>query len=204
MKFQKRTISGFAAIVFLITAFTVLFILFSPDKPLKPYSQPVQSVNTEEKPSQTEYTIYQHPDPAFTVPVPAGWIKVTQDGYPTWICKEYNSSLQLQTFPSSPELLDVTGDTVKAEVEKLGGELVDFYWMDEWDYTVSYRLYHKSGTTAHIEVTAFNTKDVVRFVFIITEIHYEKVAGIAADILDSFVWDRFSVSPQSGNSKPES
>ena len=197
MKFQRRKISGFAVIVALIAAFTVFFIMFTPDKPLPPYSQPAESESAAE-PHYSDYTAYQNEKPAFTVQVPADWVKVIQDGYPTWICKKYNSSLQIQTFPSSPELLNITGKTVQADVEKLGGELVDFYWMDEWDYTVSSRLFHKSGTTAHIEVTAFNTKDAVRFVFIITEIHYDKLSDVVATVLDSFIWDRFSASSQTG------
>lgn len=201
MKLVKRNISGFAVIVAAVIAFTFLFVLFSPKEPLKPYSDTTNGASSETS-KDTYYTEYIGQDPFFSVNVPADWVRVTQDGYPTWICKAYNSSLQIQTFPSSSSLLNITGDTVRAEIEALDGELVDFYWMDEWDYTVSYRLYQKSGTTAHIEVTAFNTKDAVRFVFVITEIHYDKVSGIVAEVLDSFVWDRFNDELQPDGSTP--
>lgn len=203
MKFVKRNISGFAIMVAFIIIFTILFILFSTDKPLTPYfpSEPTESsvVSTTDN-----YTEYRNTSPDFSVQIPTDWVKITQSGYPTWICREYTSSLQIQTFSSSPDLLNITRESVKIEVEQLRGELVDFYWMDEWDFTVCYRLYQKSGTTAHIEVTAFNTRDAVRFVFIITEIHYERISNIVAEILDSFSWDRFNVSKQSDGSTPES
>lgn len=203
MKLVKRNINGFAVIVAAVVIFTVLFVMFSPKEPLKPYSEGASESSTPTTEDHS-YTEYIGEDPVFSVKVPAEWVKVTQDGYPTWVCKEYNSSLQIQTFPSSSSLLNITGDTVRSEIEALGGKLVDFYWMDEWDYTVSYRLYQKSGTTAHIEVTAFNTKDAVRFVFVITEIHYDKVSDTVATVLDSFAWDRFNDAPQPDGSEPES
>lgn len=201
MKLVKRNISGFAVIVTVIVVFTFLFVLLSPKEPLKPYSEAASEPNNSVS-ENTGYTEYTGDDPVFTVKVPDDWTRVTQNGYPTWICKEYNSSLQIQTFPSSASLLNITGDTVRAEIEALGGEPVEFYWMDEWNYTVSYRMFQKSGTTAHIEVTAFNTRDVVRFVFVITEIHYDKVYPTVATVLDSFVWDRFNDAQQPDGSAP--
>ena len=192
MRFAKRQINGYAIIIALIVIFTAIFILFNNDEPLQPYTEgPVSTTESEEE-KTISMTTYTNETPAFTVSVPSDWIKVTQNGYPTWICKEYSSSFQIQTFSSSAELLDITGETIKGEIETLGGEIVDFRWIDEWNYTVSYRMFQKSGTTAHIEVTAFNTKDAIRFAFIITETHYEKLENTVAAIIDSFVWDRFS------------
>ena len=128
----------------------------------------------------------------FSISVPSDWIKVTQNGYPTWICKEYNSSFQIQKFSSSESLLDITSETIRQEIDNLGGELVEFFWIDEWNYTVSYRMFQKSGTTAHIELTAFNTKDAVRFAFIITETNYSELSETVSEMIDSFVWDRFN------------
>ena len=191
MQFQKRRISGFAVIVSLIVIFTAVFIFVTPSTPLTPYSGTEAPEETTSSPA-IALTEYQSEDPLFTVQVPSDWVKVTQGGYPTWISKEYSSSLQIQTFPASSSLLNITGDLVRAEIEAAGGQIVDFYWMDQWDYTVSYRMYQDTGSTAHIEVTAFNTKDAVRFVFVITEAYYSEVADTVAAVLDSFYWDRFS------------
>lgn len=199
MKLIRKNISGFTIVIFLIVIFTILFFLFAPSRPLAPYSELSSSAAPSSSTEQENYTEYAGNEPFFTVQVPADWVKVTQNGYPTWICREYNSSLQIQTFPSSSDILDITGESIRREIEAFGGELVDFYWLDEWNYTVSYRTYQKSGTTAHIEVTAFNTKDVIRFVFAITEIHYEQVYPVVSTVLDSFQWNRFTSSPPHGD-----
>lgn len=200
MRFVKRQINGYALIVALIVVFTAIFIFFNTDEPLQPYTESAASATESENSKEISMTTYTNETPLFTVSVPSDWTKVTQNGYPTWICKEYSSSFQIQTFSSSAELLDITGETIKGEIESLGGEIVDFRWIDEWNYTVSYRMFQKSGTTAHIEVTAFNTKDAIRFVFIITETHYDKLESTVAAIIDSFVWNRFSDGQSSGGS----
>ena len=200
MRFVKRQINGYALIVALIVVFTAIFIFFNTDEPLQPYTESAASATESENSKEISMTTYTNETPLFTVSVPSDWTKVTQNGYPTWICKEYSSSFQIQTFSSSAELLDITGETIKGEIESLGGEIVAFRWIDEWNYTVSYRMFQKSGTTAHIEVTAFNTKDAIRFVFIITETHYDKLESTVAAIIDSFVWNRFSDGQSSGGS----
>jgi len=45
---------------------------------------------------------------------------------------------------------------------------------------------------ANIEITAFNQENIVRFVFMVNEEYYSELENIIAQIIDSFVWDRFA------------
>lgn len=203
MRMVKRNISGFSVITAFIVLFTVVFTLFHSNKPLTPYIESSNENVSKSEKSERDYITYTDDELHFSISIPSDWTKVIQNGYHTWICKEYNSSFQIQKFPASAELLNITGDTICQEITALGGELLDFFWIDEWNYTVSYRMYQKSGTTAHIELTAFNTKNAVRFSFVITETNYDKISDTVEEMIDSFVWDRFNVDIVPDDSKPE-
>ena len=192
MKIIKRKVSLFSVFVAGIVVFTLAFIMLNSNKPLTPYTEPTVPSESSAESNKKQYTTYLDEELLFSISVPSDWVKVTQNGYPTWICREYNSSFQIQKFSSSESLLDITSETIRQEIENLGGELVEFFWIDEWNYTVSYRMFQESVTTAHIELTAFNTKDAVRFAFIITETNYSELSETVSEMIDSFAWDRFN------------
>lgn len=70
--------------------------------------------------------------------------------------------------------------------------MVQFNWMDQWNYVVMYRTFQRSGTTAHIEITAFNQAHFVRLVFVFNETYYADMEQMVAQMIDTFEWDRFS------------
>lgn len=193
--FRKRKVSAWFILVAAIVVISALAALMMQEPSPAPYREESNnevSAVTESSVLEEEMTIYRHKDPDFTVRLPVTWIQVVKDGYPTWIHRESASSIQIQTGKSTPELLKITKESIEQEIESIGGELVQFYWADQWDYVVMYRTFQKSGTTAHIEVTAFNQTDVVRLAFAINEIHYEKLERVVASVIDSFAWDRFA------------
>lgn len=197
-------------IMFVIVCAALLFLLiamFGNRAPLESYVEDnIQSDDKSEAESKSvSMALYENESVGFSFEVPADWTRITKDGCPTWISARYASSIQIHVFDSSPELWNITRDSIAQEINALGGELVQFYWMDEWDYTVLYRLFHKSGTTAHIEITAFNQTDAVRLIFAVTEQYYDELETLIGAVIDSFSWDRFSAPSQGrGGSEPVS
>ena len=190
----KRKINAWFLLILTIVAVSILVALIMQEPPPAPYQEKssVEISTASEPPTEEEMIDYQHEEPNFTLQLPADWVPVIQNGYPTWIHREFASSIQIQTEKSTPDLLKVTKESVQRDIESIGGELVQFYWADQWDYVIMYRTFQKFGTTAHIEVTAFNQMDVIRLVFTINEIHYEKLEKIISDVIDSFVWNRIA------------
>lgn len=194
-------------IMFVIVCAALLFLLiamFGNRAPLESYVEDnIQSDDKSEADSKSvSMALYENESVGFSFEVPADWTRITKNGCPTWISTRYASSIQIQVFASSPALWNITRDSIAQEIDVLGGELVQFYWMDEWDYTVSYRLFHKSGTTAHIEITAFNQTDAVRLIFAVTEQYYDELETLIGAVIDSFSWDRFN-SPSQGRDSLE-
>ena len=135
---------------------------------------------------------HKNENPPFTVNVPAGWTKIVKNGYTTWVDKASASSFRTQIGVSDAAILEVTRDSVAAELAAVGAEFVNFYWMDEWNFACMYRTFTESGSLANIEITAFNRRHIVRFVFVINEVYYNQLENVVAQMIDSFVWDRFA------------
>jgi len=130
--------------------------------------------------------------PPLTVNVPADWVRVVQGGHVTWIDRATASSFQIQISESHPAILEVTRNSVAAELAAAGAEFVDFYWMSEWDFAAMYRTRTEMGIQANIEITAFNRQHIVRFVFAINETYFNYLEETMALVINSFEWNRFS------------
>jgi len=126
------------------------------------------------------------------VNVPAGWTQIVKGGYVSWVDKASASSFQIQIGVSDPAILEVTRDSVGAELAAVGAEPVNFYWMSEWDFACLYKVLTETGVTNNIEITAFNRRHIVRFVFVINEVYYERLDPTVAAVIDSFAWDRWA------------
>jgi|GEM_PF-2365858 len=142
--------------------------------------------------SQANMVQYANEHPPFTVDVPGNWTKVIKSGYITWIDRTSASSFQIQIGEYTPVITEVTQASVGEEITAFGGELVQFYWIDEWNYACMYRTFTDTKSVANIEITAFNQENIVRFVFMVNEEYYSELENIIAQIIDSFVWDRFA------------
>jgi len=141
---------------------------------------------------QIHIVLYENENPSFTIMVPEEWTKIVKGGYATWIDRASASSFQIQIGAYTPDITQVTRDTVGQEIASFGGELVQFYWMDEFNYACLYRTFTDVGSVANIEITAFNQKNIIRFVFMVNEAHYTGLENTIAQMIDSFVWDRFN------------
>ena len=194
---RKRKFSAWGMIVIFIVFISVIVALVQHGNPLPDYqgSGREEVSSTSETSSSPQPTInmteYANENPQFTVNVPADWTKVVKGGFVTWVDKESASSFQIQIGESNPAILEVTRDSVAAELTSMGAELVNFYWVDEWNFACMYRTFVESGSIANIEITAFNKQHIVRFVFVINETNYTRLESTVALMVDSFSWNRF-------------
>lgn len=195
---RKKKINAWGVIVIFAVFISVIITMVQHNNPLPDYqgSTGGQVSSSEASSESTQPAIemmqYTNENPLFTVNVPAAWTKVTKNGYTTWVDKASASSFQIQIGKSDPAILEVTRDSVASELAAVGAELVNFYWMSEWDFACMYRVYSETGSTANVEVTAFNKIHIVRFVFVINEVYYSQLESTVALIIDSFAWDRFA------------
>jgi len=195
---KKKKISAWGILIIFILFIAIIIGIIQHRNPLPDHGGgsggPTMSSSTPNKsePPIIEIVPYTNENPPFTVSVPADWTKVVKGGYTTWVDKKTASSFQIQIGDSDPAILEVTRDTVAAELSAIGAELVNFYWIDEWDFACWYRVYTENGTVANIEMTAFNRRHIVRFVFMLNETYYNQLESTVALIIDSFAWDRWA------------
>ena len=194
---RKKKFSAWGVLIIFIVFISVIVGMVQHNNPLPDYrgsaGEEVSSTaaSSEVATPTVEMTPYTNETPPFTVNVPAGWTKVVKGGYTTWVDKATASSFQIQIGVSDPAILEVTSDSVAAELSAVGAELVNFYWVDEWNFACMYRTFNETGSVANIEITAFNQQHIVRFVFVINESHYNKIESTVALVVDSFKWERF-------------
>ena len=192
---KKRKVSGWSLLVLLVIFISLITAVLKHSAPLPYYQTTVSDVpKSEIQPtlSTVETVQYINENPSFTVNIPTKWTKVTKNGYTTWIDKATATSFQIQIAESTSEILKVTEESVAAELNNVGADLVRFYWVDEWNYACMYHTFQETGTTINIEITAFNRRHIIRFAFVINAIHYENLESTVSTIIDSFAWDRFS------------
>ena len=191
---RKKKFSAWGVLVIFIVFITVIVALVQHNNPLPDYRRCiVEDVSSAPDVSKSgiKTVAYINESPVFTVDVPADWVKIVKNGYATWIDKASASSFQIQIGESDPAILEVTRESVAAELAAAGTEFVNFYWISEWDFACLYRVYTESGSTANIEITALNQQHIVRFVFVINEAYYTRLENTVAMIVDSFVWERW-------------
>jgi hypothetical protein len=194
---KKKKFSAWGVLVVFMVFISTIIALIQHNNPLPDYRGSARgqdsSSEVSSKPTQPaiEMVQYTNENPPFTINVPAGWTKIVKSGYMTWVDKASASSFQIQIGASDPAILEVTRDSVAAELAAVGAELVNFYWMDEWNFACMYRTFTEAGSVANIEITAFNKRHIVRFVFMINESYYNQIEPTVAQMIDSFAWDRF-------------
>jgi len=195
---RKKKLNAWGILVIFVIFISVIIALVQHGNPLPDYrgsggGQETNSLTTN-KPEQPPIEIvpYINENPPFTVNVPADWTKIIKGGYVTWVDKASASSFQIQIGLSDPAILDVTRDSVAAELTVAGAELVNFYWITEWDFAAMYRTFSEIGSQANIEITAFNRQHIVRFVFVVNEAYYNQLESTVASVIDSFVWERWN------------
>ena len=195
---RKKKFNAWGVLIVFVLFISIVVALVQHNNPLPDYRGGVGGQQSEtptpsqSEPPSVEMAPYTNENPPFTVSVPAGWTKVIKSGYTTWVDKASASSFQIQIGDSDPAILEVTRDSVAAELAAAGAEFVNFYWMDEWNFACMYRTFNESGTQANIEVTAFNQRHIVRFVFVINETYYNRLENTVGLIVDSFAWNRFA------------
>ena len=193
---RKKKFNVWSVLVVFIVFITVIVALVQHNNPLPGYQGSTEKlssgVSSATSGSIVQMTQYENDTPDFTVKVPANWTKVVKSGYITWVDKVTGSSFQIQISDSTLDNKNVTEDSVGAELSAAGAELVQFYWIDEWDYACMYHTYEDSGCFDNIEITAFDEQYIVRFVFVADEAYYSQIQDTIAQVIDSFNWDRFA------------
>ncbi len=197
MQFKK---GWFIAIMAAIVVFLVI-IITKQQTPLPSYNSANDPETTTEYETvkQVDSFTYTDETTGLSIAIPDEWQKVIKSGYTTFIHSPTASSIQIQVQDYYPEVNIVSATSVSTEIATLGGEYIDFYWIDNSSFVSTYKLYNGSLTTDYIEYTLFDRQNVIRIVYTINDEYYDDLQDYITYSLDSISWEKSDPVPTTMN-----
>lgn len=188
------------AIMAAIAAFLVI-VITKQQTPLPSYnsSNDPETTTEYETTKRVDSFTYQDETTGLCIAIPDEWQKVTKSGYTTFIHSPTASSIQIQVLDYYPEVNSVSATSVSTEIVSLGGEYLNFYWIDNSSFVTTYKLYNGSLTTDYIEYTLFDRQNVVRIIYTINDEYYNDLQDYITYSLDSISWDKLDPIPTTMN-----
>lgn len=127
----------------------------------------------------------------FTMKVPVGWTRVTQDGFPTFIHAPSSSSIQIQIVDYYPQINIATAETMQAALSLENKLLINFYWVDNSSYICMYQGTNTSSEYIdYIDLVYFDRSYVITVKYILPDQYYKKLEQAVLATLDSVSWSR--------------
>lgn len=127
----------------------------------------------------------------FSMMIPAGWTRVIQDGYPTYIHAPSSSSIQIRVMEYYPQVNTATVETLQASLAAENKLLVNFYWADNSSYICMYQGTGAGGETMdYIDLVYFDRSFVVQIKYILPDAHYAKLEAAVLATVESVSWTR--------------
>lgn len=188
---MNKTKHSWVVILIVSIAFmSCLIMLFAKDTPLPGYIDEGTAPEPTTTPIAVSLNTYTLPESGFSVGIPEGWQKVNGNGKISFIHKASASTIEIEESNYNPEIAMTTKESVSTSAIAAGYNFLDFYWIDNSSFVITYTKGTNESLINYIETVHFDRKNIVKVTYIIKGEYYQKLQATIEQSIDSIQWER--------------
>lgn len=161
-----------------------------------PYEEQPTYKSFEKEETQPQIIMQEYSDDSakLRIDIPSEWVRITKDGYTTFVQKETGASVQIRISDYDPSVNNVSESGISASIVEKGYYFTGFSLLASQHYELLYQD-KKDVIYDYIEDVYWDREEIVSIIYTMKDSDYDSLVPYLDKMRESFMWEPSSPIP---------